>query len=255
MAGVAGGIFLVPLIILLTNISPYTAAGTALGAFVFGSFSASIENRRNGYILPEIAVLFLLGTFPGIMIGVELSESIPALLWKFIFTLIALYLIRRMLKMNSGSTLMEGMARFFNRFPVKISVKSLEQPVSVVGFMAVGTIIGMLSAVMGIGGGFLATPYLHFGLGLDMKKAVATSIFLILLNSLIGATAHYFHGHFDMEIWIVAAAGTFLGGLTGGKALRWISPEIIKKIFATILILAIIMLYARDFLGMNAISR
>jgi uncharacterized membrane protein YfcA len=81
--------------------------------------------------------------------------------------------------------------------------------------LAEGAIVGMLTGLVGAGGGFLIIPALVLFTGLPMKKAVGTSLMIIAAKSLIGFTGDL--GHFEMNwnllitVSIIAIAGIFLG--------------------------------------------
>ena len=77
-----------------------------------------------------------------------------------------------------------------------------------------GIAIGLVTGLLGAGGGFLLIPALIFLLKLPMKKAIGTSLLIIALNSLIGFTADL--GHFNIQwkfllsVTAVAIAGLFI---------------------------------------------
>jgi uncharacterized membrane protein YfcA len=84
-----------------------------------------------------------------------------------------------------------------------------------------GITIGLVTGLLGAGGGFLLIPALVFLLKLPMKKAIGTSLLIIALNSLIGFTGDL--GHFKID-WIflfkisaIAITGIFLGGMIGKR--------------------------------------
>jgi len=82
-----------------------------------------------------------------------------------------------------------------------------------------GVGIGIVTGLLGAGGGFLIIPALVFFVGLDMKKAIGTSLLIIALNSLIGFTGDI--GQYDIDwkllgsITTLAIAGIFIGGYIG----------------------------------------
>ncbi len=82
-----------------------------------------------------------------------------------------------------------------------------------------GVGIGIVTGLLGAGGGFLIIPALVFFVGLDMKKAIGTSLLIIALNSLIGFTGDI--GQYDTDwkllgtVTVLAIAGIFIGGYIG----------------------------------------
>lgn len=87
--------------------------------------------------------------------------------------------------------------------------------------MGYGIAIGIVTGLLGAGGGFLLIPALVFLLKLPMKKAIGTSLMIIALNSLIGFTGDLGHFSIDwfflLKITAIAVAGILVGGTIGKK--------------------------------------
>ena len=104
---------------------------------------------------------------------------------------------------------------------------------------AIGVTAGILSGFVGVGGGLIIVPALVLGLGLGQHEAQGTSLALMLPP--IGVLAAYNYWKADSLNWKYAAiiALTFIiGGYFGSKLSLRLSPEVVKKSFAVIMILA-----------------
>jgi uncharacterized membrane protein YfcA len=107
----------------------------------------------------------------------------------------------------------------------------------------VGLIVGILSSVTGLGGGFMVVPFLIY-LGRDAKLAVGTSfvfIFLVAISSLI---AHYRLGNVDIKTGLVLALGGVLGAQMGPQVLQHVSDQNFKKIFSVFMIITAVWMFA-----------
>jgi uncharacterized protein len=107
----------------------------------------------------------------------------------------------------------------------------------------VGLIVGILSSVTGLGGGFMVVPFLIY-LGRDAKMAVGTSfvfIFLIAISSLI---AHYRLGNVDIKTGVVLALGGILGAQIGPQVLQHVSDQNFKKIFSVLMVITAVWMFA-----------
>ena len=107
----------------------------------------------------------------------------------------------------------------------------------------VGLIVGILSSVTGLGGGFMVVPFLIY-LGRDAKLAVGTSfvfIFLVAISSLI---AHYRLGNVDIKTGLVLALGGVLGAQMGPHVLQHVSDQNFKKIFSVFMIITAVWMFA-----------
>ena len=103
--------------------------------------------------------------------------------------------------------------------------------------LLVGLVVGMVSGVVGIGGGILFVPALIWLTGMDQHKAQGTSLGALLLPvGLLAFWEYYHNGQADLRIALLLAIGFFVGGYFGAVAAVYI-PEIwLRRIFALTLI-------------------
>ncbi len=105
-------------------------------------------------------------------------------------------------------------------------------------FLGVGLLVGILSALLGIGGGVLLVPALVFIWACEMHTAVGTSLVVIFLCSLAGAIRHYSLGNVDVTLAAAISVGAVVGSFFIGAPLAEAIPaETLKKLFGIILIL------------------
>lgn len=123
--------------------------------------------------------------------------------------------------------------------------------------VAVGIAAGMLSGLVGIGGGIIIVPALVFFLSFSQKSAQGTSLGILLLPIGILAVLQYYKAGFvDVKtVWIVAI-GFLAGSFFGSKIALSLPQETVKKIFAVFLILiALKMLFIDKKLKENAVEK
>lgn len=100
----------------------------------------------------------------------------------------------------------------------------------------IGLIAGMLSGMIGVGGGIVIVPALMFFVGFTQKEAQGTSLGLLLLPIGILAVMNYYNkGLIDIKVVLIMAIGFLLGGFLGSKIALAISEAALKKIFAIVL--------------------
>jgi uncharacterized membrane protein YfcA len=109
----------------------------------------------------------------------------------------------------------------------------------------VGVAAGMLSGLVGVGGGIIIVPALVYFVGFSQKDAQGTSLALILLPvGILGVMQYYKQGHIDWKIVGLLAVGFVAGSFFGSKLALSISQESLKKVFAVLMIIiAIKMLF------------
>jgi len=113
--------------------------------------------------------------------------------------------------------------------------------------LAVGLAAGILSGLLGIGGGILIVPCLVFLFGLTQHTAQGTTLALMVPPiGLLAAWTYYKHGHVDIKIAALICLGFFFGGLLGAKLATCINAALLKKFFGlALLITAIKMILAK----------
>jgi uncharacterized protein len=102
--------------------------------------------------------------------------------------------------------------------------------------IVVGLAAGILSGLVGVGGGIIIVPALIFLLGFTQMQAQGTSLGLLLLPVGIFAVINYYKaGHIDLKVVGIMSLAFVAGGFIGSKLALTINQELVKKIFAVLL--------------------
>jgi uncharacterized protein len=102
--------------------------------------------------------------------------------------------------------------------------------------LIIGLAAGMLSGLVGVGGGIIIVPALVFFLGFTQHEAQGTSLGLLLLPVGILAVMNYYNkGYIDIKVVLVMCVAFVIGGWLGSKLALSLSQETIKKVFAVVL--------------------
>ncbi|WP_413111059.1 sulfite exporter TauE/SafE family protein [Thaumasiovibrio sp. DFM-14] len=106
-----------------------------------------------------------------------------------------------------------------------------------------GAVVGILAGLLGIGGGLLVVPAMHFLLPMlgvaqenVMPMALATSLATIILTSGAAARHHWQAGNVDVRLSLLLIPGMVLGGLAGSSLVEWLPVELLPKVFASIVL-------------------
>ena len=104
--------------------------------------------------------------------------------------------------------------------------------------LIVGLAAGMLSGLVGLGGGVIIVPALVYLLGFSQHKATGTSLGILLLPAGIFAVWNYYKkGYIDVWVVLLIFAGFLVGGYLGSKISLNVDEGTLKKIFAIVLLL------------------
>ena len=98
----------------------------------------------------------------------------------------------------------------------------------------VGFIVGILSSISGLGGGFMVVPLLIY-LGREAKLAVGTSFVFILVVAISSLISHYRLGNLDIKTGLTLGLGGIIGAQIGPQVLQYVSEQNFKRIFAVLL--------------------
>jgi uncharacterized protein len=104
-------------------------------------------------------------------------------------------------------------------------------------YILLGLTAGILSGVVGVGGGIIIVPALVFLFGMAQHTAQGTTLALMVPPiGILAAWTYYNHGYVDLKVAAFVAIGFILGGLFGAKIAVLVSEHLLKKIFAFILL-------------------
>lgn len=109
---------------------------------------------------------------------------------------------------------------------------------TIIVLLIIGVLAGMLSGLVGVGGGIIIVPCLVYFLAVGQKQAQGTSLAVLCLPVvLIGVINYYKKGQINLSFVPLIAIGFIVGGYFGSKIALQINDVLLKKIFAVLLIL------------------
>jgi uncharacterized membrane protein YfcA len=219
LIGGGGSILTVPVMVYLFGLQPLLA--TSYSLFIVGSTSlvGAFANFKKGLVNIKAALLFGASSIVTVfLVRKFIVPSIP----KNILTIGDYTVTEPLLTMILFAVLMVAASISMLRIKRGQSEQIESQhSIPLNKLIIFGVAIGLVTGLLGAGGGFLLIPALVFLLRLPMKKAIGTSLLIIALNSLIGFTGDL--GHFNIEwffllkISAIAIAGIFIGGMVGKR--------------------------------------
>lgn len=109
---------------------------------------------------------------------------------------------------------------------------------TIILLVIIGLAAGILSGLIGVGGGIIIVPALVYILAFSQKQAQGTSLGILLLPvGILAVIQYYKQGYVDIKVVLIVSAAFIIGGFLGSKIALHISESVLKKIFAIVLIL------------------
>ncbi len=248
LVGSGGSILTVPVLVYLMGVDPLLATTSSLFIVGFTSLIGGIRAYSKKQLDYRAVTEF---GFPSVLsIFITRHNLLPAIP-DIIFTTGGFTVTKNMLLMLIFAVLMllASWSMIRSRESRTI-VKAKEGGARVFPLMIFGLLIGVVTGLLGAGGGFLIIPTLVLFLGLDMKTAVGTSLLIIAINSLFGFLFSLNHFSFNwillLSFTLLSAGGLFIGSHFSDK----ISPASLKKGFGWfILIMGVFVIIRELFLS------
>ncbi len=233
MFGVGGGFLITPLLILY-HIPPAVAVGTGANQVIATSVSGALVHYKRQTIDFKLGIMLFLGGIAGSSLGVLVFALLRRLgqldLAISILYIVFLGIIGALMLVESVSTIRkarsnEPIAEDFNikkssfqevigRLPWKMKFGASKLYISVIPVLVLGVFIGFLSAIMGVGGGFIMVPAMIYLLKVPTNVVVGTSLFQIIFVSAYTTVIHATANH---TVDIVLAACLMIGGVIGAQ--------------------------------------
>lgn len=227
--GVGGGFLMTPLLTFL-GIPPAVAVATCNVHVVASSVSGAVVHYRRNNVDVKMALVMLAAGLVGTAIGVDvvrllrkagLFELTVSLTYvTFLGVVGTLTLIegintwRHVQTAGVPSPRKSGQHNWVDRLPFKMRFQRSKLYISVVPPMVIGMFIGFMSAIMGIGGGFIYIPAMIYILRMPTSVVVGTSLFQIVFVAAFAAILHAWQNH---TVDIVLAAILLVGGVVGAQ--------------------------------------
>jgi hypothetical protein len=252
MFGVSGGFLLTP-ILMMIGIPPTVAAASDSCQIVAGASSGAGAHFRLGNVDIKLGITLLVGGLVGGWVGVQIIRVLRAL-GTADFTITVTYVamlgaigsymffeslgnLRRGALVPKSHVASSGLG-LLSRLPFQVDFPPSQVRHSVFVPFVLGGMVGILAAIMGVGGGFIIVPMMVYLLRMPMHKAVGTSLFQILFTSagvtFLQATTNH---TVDLMLALLLAAGSTVGAQIGARVGRRLRGDQLKILLASIVLL------------------
>jgi len=203
LLGIGGGAVMVPSLVLL-GVPVSTAAPASLVAILGTSAGGLRRLARRGLVDWRLALFLETASGLGAALGVYLHGFLPEDVLRRLLSLVLL--------LSAAGLLLEERLR-------SARPSGRRSPVRLVAAWLVSLIAGVLSALLGIGGGVLKVPALVFAMGLPLRVALATSKLMVGVTASVGVVGYALEGRIYWPLALSLLAGTYMGATVSAKIL------------------------------------
>ena len=235
LLGGGGSILTVPILVYVLGVDPRGAIATSLVVVGVTSAAGMLSHARAGRVEWRTGLLFGSAGMLGAAVGGRLGKFVPPALLLVAF---------------AGMVLATAIA-MLRRRPVPALSSEAPAPRRLSAVLRNGFGVGLLTGLVGAGGGFMVVPALALFGGLAMPQAVATSLLVIALNSASGLLSATLAG--APVDWALAggmSVAAILGSLLGARLGRGLSPELLRRGFAFFIVALGVFILVRELSGL-----
>jgi uncharacterized membrane protein YfcA len=249
--GVGGGFLMTPLLMML-GIPATVAAASDSNQIVAASASGCYAHFRARTIDVRMGVLMLLGGLAGGTVGVQLIKVLRRLgEADFVITVVyvvmlggigsymffeSLTALRGRRPPGAGSK-PSVYRRVVESLPFKVFFSRSKVSISVLMPLLLGTLVGVLAAIMGVGGGFIMVPVMIYLLRMPMHVVVGTSLFQILFTCVnVTVLQSYMNHTVDFVLALLLLVGSVVGAQVGVRVGKRLKADQLKILMALVVL-------------------
>ena len=214
LLGGGGSILTVPLLAYVAGLEAKQAIATSLLVVGVTSAVGAFSHARAGRVQWRTGLVFGAAGMAGAYAGGLLARFIPGTVLLIGFAVIMIATAVAMLRGRRD-------------------VSAVDAPRSLPLFKIIleGLIVGLVTGLVGAGGGFLVVPALALLGGLPMPVAVGTALVVVAMNSFAGLAGYLSSVHIDWPLAVAVTAAALVGGLIGARLTAMVNPDALRKAF------------------------
>lgn len=248
LTGAGGSVLAIPLLVFGLGLSFTEAAPIALLAVMSGASVGSIQGLYKGIVRYKAALLisgFGIALAP---LGVWLAKRAPTQMLSLCFAIILIYVAWHMWTKNT-----ESLHGDTTKPPSPCEINPATSKLFWTAYctkrlVTTGAISGLLSGLLGVGGGFVIVPSLQKVSNFDFQTIIATSLTVIALVSAGTVAAHLLHGSINWEIAVPFVISTMVSMLAFRLISHKVPTTITQRIFAVFAVFASVLMLIKTFI-------
>jgi uncharacterized membrane protein YfcA len=255
MLGIGGGFLIVPVLTLAMRLPIQIAIASSLVAIVANACLAASRYTRSQLTNVKLGLLLCSTTVPGAMVGGLLAKVVAPEVLAVFFGILLVYVAWTMVMgqdPNSGrpneenSLATVGYMSDTNSYYDKAASKFVLYRIRHIPYGLGGSFFaGVLSTLLGIGGGVIQVPIMNVVMTVPIKIAIGTSTFMIAITTAAGALVYYHNDYVYPVLVAPLVLGTLLGAFTGTVLIERIRPAALRRAFGVLLFITAVAMFLK----------
>ena len=252
LIGIGGGFLMTPILIFL-GISPIYAVGNGANNILAASVSGTLAHYFKKQIDIKMGVLILIGGLIGSLIGVEIFifflkqgsiNNVISILYCGLLSSVGLMILIESLSEIKRIREKKFIRRklhnhyWIHNLPFKVRIHASKLYISAIGPIFFGIVIGLISSIMGVGGGFILVPVLIYVIGMPARLVPGTSLFAMIFVMIIVTLLHALENNtIDLYLVMILSLGSVLGAQLGSKISSKLAGEELRAILSILILI------------------
>lgn len=252
MFGIGGGFIMTPMLIFL-GVPPSIAVGTGASQVTASSVSGAMGHWQRGNVDVAMGLFLIVGGLFGVAIGVRLQLFLKEIgqlelfinlcyvvLLGTIGSLMLIESVRAILRSADPKAPLTRLTRhhnFLHGLPFKRRYRTAKLYISTLPVVAIGAVVGWLTAIMGVGGGFLLIPALIYVLRVPTRVALGTSSFQVIFVTMVATVLQSVSIHsVDIMLGLPLMAGGVIGAQIGVRLGERLAAAQLRAVLAALVL-------------------
>ncbi|MAG36342.1 MAG: hypothetical protein CL878_08870 [Dehalococcoidia bacterium] len=221
MVGSGGGVLVVPLLVYLSGVGWESATGISAAQYFFGAISGVVPHWRRRNVHLRVGTAMMVAGVVSAQLGALLSAAMPE------WTLSLLYLL---LAVVAATSLL------FPTREERAGAVAVEMPDANWLFVgSMGTLVGLVDGILGVGGGFMLVPLMVYVLQMATRQAIGTSLFVIAGTMASAVTGKLMQGQVPLLSSALVTLGAVAGAQLGARLSGRLRPSVLRRMLSVMI--------------------
>jgi len=247
LLGIGGGFLMTPILMFL-GIPPIYAVANGANNILAASVSGSLAHYFKNHIDVKMGIYILIGGLIGSIVGVEIFiffikkgsiNNLISVSYCILLTSIGILMfyesLSEMKRIRNNKFIKRKLHKHYwiHNLPFKVRIHASKLYISAIGPIFFGIIVGLISSLLGVGGGFILVPVLIYIIGMPARLVPGTSLFAMIFVMIIVSLLHAIENNtIDLYLVMILSFGSVLGAQLGSKVSTRLAGEELRGLLS-----------------------